>query len=87
MTRKFFTNIPGTPESYGVKKLILIIEIVALKSNPYLQTVEIPEGSNYDVSNYILRGKVPYMVQLHACIQSDSTVFLVLQYIRYSNYK
>lgn len=41
-----------------------------------------PEGNNDDISNYILRGKVPYMVQLHACIQTDSTVFLVLQYVR-----
>ncbi|XP_043470995.1 ribosomal protein S6 kinase delta-1 [Leptopilina heterotoma] len=46
-----------------------------------IKTIELPEGNNDDISNYILRGKVPYMVQLHACIQTDSTVFLVLQYI------
>lgn len=47
-----------------------------------IKTIELPEGDKDDISNYILRGKVPYMVQLHACIQTDSTVFLVLQYIR-----
>lgn len=48
-----------------------------------LQTVEKPAVIQEDISKYILRGKVPSMVQLHACVQTETTVFLILQYARY----
>ncbi|XP_012276032.1 ribosomal protein S6 kinase delta-1 isoform X2 [Orussus abietinus] len=46
-----------------------------------IKTIEKPAGVEEDISNYILRGKVPYMVQLYGCIQTETTIFLVLQYV------
>ncbi|XP_014226655.1 ribosomal protein S6 kinase delta-1 [Trichogramma pretiosum] len=46
-----------------------------------IKTVQKVDGCKKEINSYILRGKVPYMVQLYACIQTDSTVFLVLQYM------
>lgn len=37
-----------------------------------------------NISNYILCKQVPYMVHLYTCIETESTVFLVLQYARYN---
>ncbi|XP_001600691.2 ribosomal protein S6 kinase delta-1 isoform X1 [Nasonia vitripennis] len=46
-----------------------------------IKTVEKVAGCKKDISAYILRGRVPYMVQLYSCMQTDSTVFLILQYM------
>lgn len=35
------------------------------------------------ISNYILRGEIPYMVHLHACVETETSVFLILQHLRY----
>ncbi|XP_014219097.1 ribosomal protein S6 kinase delta-1 [Copidosoma floridanum] len=68
-------------------KVIELMETVMLVQDTLqgfkrvIKTVEKSTDCEKDISSYILRGKVPYMVQLYSCMQTDSTVFLVLQYM------
>ncbi|XP_043273949.1 ribosomal protein S6 kinase delta-1 [Venturia canescens] len=59
---------------------VMLVNDLRRQNTRVIKTVEKPAGVQEDISKYILRGKVPYMVQLHACIQTETTVFLILQY-------
>ncbi|KAJ8670142.1 hypothetical protein QAD02_001401 [Eretmocerus hayati] len=71
-------------QNYKVIRLMecnIIVKDVLQGFERVIKTVEREAGCTKDISNYILRGKVPYMVQLYAAIQTESTVFLVLQFM------
>lgn len=40
-----------------------------------------PSTNKGNINNKILRGQVPYMVQLHAFVETETTTFLILQYL------
>ncbi|XP_034949467.1 ribosomal protein S6 kinase delta-1 isoform X2 [Chelonus insularis] len=47
-----------------------------------VKTVAKPAGCIKGVNNYILYPKVPMMVQLHAFIETETTIFFILEYIK-----
>ncbi|XP_015591069.1 ribosomal protein S6 kinase delta-1 isoform X2 [Cephus cinctus] len=70
-------------QNYKVLRVIgsvILVRDIMRECNRMIKTVEKPAGRKEDISNYILRGKVPHMVQLYACVQTETTVFLVLEY-------
>ncbi|XP_058799888.1 ribosomal protein S6 kinase delta-1 [Phymastichus coffea] len=70
--------------SYKVIELmesVMVVIDVLQGFKRIIKTVAKIDDNGEDISNYILRGKVPYMVQLYSCMQTDSTVFLILQYM------
>ncbi|XP_053998817.1 uncharacterized protein LOC128887203 [Hylaeus anthracinus] len=68
-------------------KAVKIIESVMLVKDVrrnclnIVKAIEKSSTNKENISNYILRGQVPYMVQLHACIETETTAFLILQYL------
>ena len=68
-------------------KVLSIIESVMLVKDvrrnclSVVKAVEKLSTNKENISNYILRGQVPYMVQLHACVETETTVFLILQHL------
>ncbi|XP_011496175.1 PREDICTED: ribosomal protein S6 kinase delta-1 [Ceratosolen solmsi marchali] len=64
-----------------LKESMMVVKDILQGFKRVIKTVEKVDGSQKN-NSYILRGKVPYMVQLYSCVQTDSTVFLILQYMR-----
>ncbi|XP_076242765.1 ribosomal protein S6 kinase delta-1 isoform X2 [Calliopsis andreniformis] len=68
-------------------KVLKIIESVMLVKDMrrdclnIVKAIEKLSTNKENISNYILRGQVPHMVQLHACIETETTVFLILQHL------
>nr|XP_033334677.1 ribosomal protein S6 kinase delta-1 [Megalopta genalis] len=60
---------------------VMLVKDVRKNCLNIVKTVEKSPTSKENVSDYILRGQVPYMVQLHACIDTETTVFLILQHL------
>ncbi|XP_012525233.1 ribosomal protein S6 kinase delta-1 [Monomorium pharaonis] len=62
-----------------IKSVMLVMDIRA-NCKRVIKTVE--KSGNYEdnLSNYVLHKQVPYMVYLYACIETETTVFLILQY-------
>ncbi|XP_011311820.1 ribosomal protein S6 kinase delta-1 [Fopius arisanus] len=69
-------------------KVIKVVNSVMLASDMrtnaerIIKTVEKVSGEPDDISNYILRGNVPFVVKLQGFVQTETTVFLILNYIR-----
>lgn len=69
---------------YKVLKIIESVMLVKDVRKNCLNIVKVREklSSNKEsISNYILRGEIPYMVRLHACIETETSVFLILQHL------
>lgn len=62
-----------------IKSVMLVTDIRA-NCNRIIKTVERSSIQEDNISNYVLRGQVPYMVHLYACVETETTVFLILQY-------
>lgn len=71
-------------QHYKVLKILetaMLVKDVRKNCLNIVKTVEKSATNKENVSDYILRGQVPYMVQLHACIDTETTVFLILQHL------
>ncbi|XP_017790284.1 PREDICTED: ribosomal protein S6 kinase delta-1 [Habropoda laboriosa] len=68
-------------------KVLQIIESVMLVNDVrqnclnIVKAIEKLSSNKESISNYILRGQIPYMVRLHACIETETRVFLILQHL------
>ncbi|XP_072753643.1 ribosomal protein S6 kinase-like 1 [Anoplolepis gracilipes] len=62
-----------------IKSVMLVMDIRA-NCNRIIKTIERSSVHEDNISNYVLRGQVPCMVHLHACVETETTVFLILQY-------
>ncbi|KAM0731781.1 Ribosomal protein S6 kinase-like 1 [Formica fusca] len=62
-----------------IKSVMLVMDIRA-NCNRIIKTVERSSVHEDNISDYILRGQVPCMVHLYACIETETTIFLILQY-------
>ncbi|XP_050446443.1 ribosomal protein S6 kinase delta-1 [Cataglyphis hispanica] len=62
-----------------IKSVMLVMDIRA-NCKRIIKTVERSSIHEDNISDYILRGQIPYMVHLCACIETETTVFLILQY-------
>ncbi|KAG5315759.1 RPKL1 protein, partial [Acromyrmex insinuator] len=62
------------------KKGFTIYKILVLSFLFFFFTVEKSCIYEDNVSNYVLHKQVPYMVLLYACIETETTIFLILQY-------
>ncbi|XP_015180851.1 PREDICTED: ribosomal protein S6 kinase delta-1 isoform X2 [Polistes dominula] len=70
---------------YKVLKIIDSVMLVTDLHSSNLRIVKSIEKSLYskeNINNYILRGQIPFMVHLHAYIETETTVFLILEYIK-----
>ncbi|KAG5336557.1 RPKL1 protein, partial [Acromyrmex charruanus] len=61
-----------------MKSVMLVMDIRA--NCKRIITVEKSCIYEDNVSNYVLHKQVPYMVLLYACIETETTIFLILQY-------
>nr|XP_031850033.1 ribosomal protein S6 kinase delta-1 [Nomia melanderi]XP_031850034.1 ribosomal protein S6 kinase delta-1 [Nomia melanderi] len=71
-------------QHYKVLKILktaMLVKDVRRNCLNIVKTIEKSPSNKENISNYILRGQVPYMVQLHACIDTETRVFLVLQHL------
>lgn len=59
---------------------VMLVRDTERDCNRVIKTVQKPAGSAECLSDYILRGKIPFMVRLYGCIETESTIFLVLQH-------
>ncbi|XP_046434534.1 ribosomal protein S6 kinase delta-1 isoform X1 [Neodiprion fabricii] len=59
---------------------VMLVRDTSRDCNRVIKTVQKPAGCLGSLRDYILRGKIPFMVRLYACIETDSTIFLVLHY-------
>ncbi|KYN42888.1 Ribosomal protein S6 kinase delta-1 [Trachymyrmex septentrionalis] len=62
-----------------MKSVMLVMDIRA-NCKRIIKTVEKSCIYEDSVSNYVLHKQVPYMVLLYACIETETTIFLILQY-------
>ncbi|KAK2575675.1 hypothetical protein KPH14_012067 [Odynerus spinipes] len=72
-------------QNYKVLKIIDSVMLVKDLRSSCLRIVKSIEKSlcsKENISNYILRGQVPFMVRLHAYIETETTVFLILEYAK-----
>lgn len=69
-------------------KVLKIIDSVMLVTDLHSSNVRIVKSiekslcNKENINNYILRGQIPFMVHLHAYIETETTVFLILEYIK-----
>ncbi|XP_076630557.1 ribosomal protein S6 kinase-like 1 [Colletes latitarsis] len=71
-------------QHYKVLKIIesvMLVKDVRRNCLNIVKAIEKSSTNKENISNYILRGQVPYMVKLHACIETETTAFLILQYL------
>lgn len=69
---------------YKVLKIIESVMLVRdIRQNclNIVKAIEKLSSNKESISNYILRGEIPYMVRLHACIETDTRIFLILQHL------
>ncbi|XP_017892929.1 ribosomal protein S6 kinase delta-1 [Ceratina calcarata] len=69
---------------YKVLKIINSVMLVKDVRKNCLNIVKVKEklsSHKESISNYILRGEIPYMVHLHACIETETSVFLILEHL------
>ncbi|KAF7394008.1 hypothetical protein HZH68_010827 [Vespula germanica] len=72
-------------KNYKVLKIIDSVMLVKdLHSNgvKIVKSIEKSLCNKENISNYILRGQIPFMVRLHAYIETEATVFLILEYAK-----
>ncbi|XP_046750531.1 ribosomal protein S6 kinase delta-1 isoform X2 [Diprion similis] len=74
------TSELGNYKVLRVMGSVMLVRDTLRDCNRVIKTVQKPAGSLENLSDYILRGKIPFMVRLYACIETDSTIFLVLQH-------
>ncbi|KAK9302430.1 hypothetical protein QLX08_005575 [Tetragonisca angustula] len=70
---------------YKVLKIIesvMLVKDIRQNSLNIVKAIEKLSSNRESISNYILRGEIPYMVRLHACIETETSVFLILQHLR-----
>ncbi|KAI4498799.1 hypothetical protein M0802_005974 [Mischocyttarus mexicanus] len=69
-------------------KVLKIIDSVMLVTDLHSSNVRIVKSiekslcNKENISNYILRGQIPFMVHLYGYIETETTVFLILEYIK-----
>ncbi|KAL2714331.1 ribosomal protein S6 kinase delta-1 [Vespula squamosa] len=69
-------------------KILKIIDSVMLVRDLHSNSVKVVKSiekslcNKENISNYILRGQIPFMVRLHAYIETEATVFLILEYAK-----
>ncbi|XP_046826642.1 ribosomal protein S6 kinase delta-1 [Vespa crabro] len=70
-------------------KVLNIIDSLMLVKDLHTNNVRIVKSiekplSNKEnpISDYILRGQIPFMVRLHGYIETEATVFLILEYVK-----
>ncbi|TGZ53513.1 Ribosomal protein S6 kinase delta-1 [Temnothorax longispinosus] len=63
-----------------IMKSVMLVMDIRSNCNRIIKTVEKSCIYEDNISNYVLRNQVPYMVYLCACIETETSVFLVLQY-------
>ncbi|XP_048508187.1 ribosomal protein S6 kinase delta-1 [Athalia rosae] len=69
-------------QNYKVLRIVgsvMLVRDTSRNCNRVIKTIQKPAGSVAG-SAYIFRDKIPYMVRLYDCIETDSMIFLVLQY-------
>ncbi|XP_015436548.1 PREDICTED: ribosomal protein S6 kinase delta-1 [Dufourea novaeangliae] len=69
---------------YKVLKImesVMLVKDIRRNCLNIVKTVKKSPTNKENISNYILRGQVPYMVQLNACIETETTTFLILQHL------
>ncbi|XP_050580640.1 ribosomal protein S6 kinase delta-1 [Bombus affinis] len=69
---------------YKVLKIIESVMLVKdIRQNCFniVKAIEKLSSNKESISNYILRGEIPYMVRLHACVETETSVFLILQHL------
>ncbi|XP_076762638.1 ribosomal protein S6 kinase-like 1 isoform X1 [Xylocopa sonorina] len=68
-------------------KVLKIIESVMLVKDVrqnclyIVKAMEKLSSNKESISNYVLRGEIPYMVRLHACVETETSIFLILQHL------
>ncbi|KAL6267068.1 hypothetical protein P5V15_000144 [Pogonomyrmex californicus] len=62
-----------------MKSVMLVMDIRA-NCNKIIKTAEKSCIQENNISNYVLCKQVPYMVHLYACIETETAIFLILQY-------
>lgn len=70
-------------ENYKVLKVmgsVMLVTDTHQHVKRVIKTVEKQTGNKDDVRHYILQRRVPFMVHLDAFIQTETTVFLILEY-------
>ncbi|EZA59561.1 Ribosomal protein S6 kinase-like protein [Ooceraea biroi] len=63
----------------AMKSVMLVMDVRA-NCDRIIKPVEKSSSHENNISDYVLRGQVPYMVHLYACVETETTVFLILQY-------
>ncbi|KOX70291.1 Ribosomal protein S6 kinase delta-1 [Melipona quadrifasciata] len=69
---------------YKVLKIIesvMLVKDIRQNSLNIVKAIEKLSSNKESISNYILRGEIPYMVRLHACVETETSVFLILQHL------
>lgn len=73
-------------QNYKILKIINSLMLVKdIHSNclRIVKSIEKSLCSKDNISNYILRGQIPFMVYLHGYIETETTVFLILEYAKH----
>ncbi|KYN04425.1 Ribosomal protein S6 kinase delta-1 [Cyphomyrmex costatus] len=63
-----------------IMKSVMLVTDIRANCKRIIKTVEKSCIYEDNISNYVLHKQVPYMVYLYACIETETTIFLVLQY-------
>ncbi|XP_034175564.2 ribosomal protein S6 kinase delta-1 isoform X2 [Osmia lignaria lignaria] len=64
-----------------IMKSVMLVKDVRLNCLNIVKTIEKLSTNKGSISDYILRGQIPYMVRLHACVETETTIFLILQHL------
>ncbi|CAK9828216.1 Ribosomal protein S6 kinase-like 1 [Anthophora retusa] len=60
---------------------VMLVKDVRQNCLNIVKAIEKLSSNKESISNYVLRGQIPYMVRLHACIETETSVFLILQHL------
>ncbi|XP_029170977.1 ribosomal protein S6 kinase delta-1 [Nylanderia fulva] len=63
-----------------VMKSVMLVMDIRANCNRIIKTIERSSVHEDNISNYVLRGQIPCMVHLYGCVETETTVFLILQY-------
>ncbi|XP_063986020.1 ribosomal protein S6 kinase delta-1 [Diachasmimorpha longicaudata] len=72
-------------KNYKVIKVlnsVMLVRDTRTNVERIIKTVERVSGEHEDIGDFILRGNIPFVVKLHGFVQTETTVFLILGYVR-----
>ncbi|EFN85327.1 ribosomal protein S6 kinase delta-1 [Harpegnathos saltator] len=63
-----------------IMKSVMLATDMRINCSRIIKSIEKSSVHEDNINNYVLRERVPYMVELYSCVETETAVFLILQY-------